>query len=288
MRRLAGDRRGERIEQHQQSAAAGIDHPRPGQHVQLLGCALQGRLGGIGACGQRRTQAGALTGPVLNRLGRGPQDRDHGALNRLPAHRVHHQGQCVPQRRAQQCRIDIGQSGVGSVGVGGGRRRRVGQPAQDLGQDHPGIAARAVQCSAGQRLRHRSDVAEILNRIPRGLRRTHREQQVCPGVGVGHREHVEVVDLLGMGEQVPHRSISPVQQGGRVQTPVRHRPPPIRCAAVRQPNEIGRRVDSARWPRGETKPSALPRPGGHFGVRSTATVSLTKATRVRSLATPTI
>ena len=64
-------------------------------------------------------------------------------------------------------------------------------------------------------------VAAAVERV--GLRpgRTHGEQHVCPGVGVGDREHVEPVDLVGVGDQVADGGVCPVPQGGGVEPPSR-------------------------------------------------------------------
>ena len=52
--RLAGERGGHRVQQHQQSATAGVDHPGFREHVELLGGLVQGETAASAAAAQRR------------------------------------------------------------------------------------------------------------------------------------------------------------------------------------------------------------------------------------------
>ena len=54
IRRLPSDRRAQRIQKHQQTAATGIDHARVAQHVKLLGSLLQRDHRGLTGDGDRR------------------------------------------------------------------------------------------------------------------------------------------------------------------------------------------------------------------------------------------
>ena len=83
-------------------------------------------------------------------------------------------------------------------------RELLGGPADQLGEDHARVAARAQQRGAG----HRGDdlvPADVVDRARlRGAgqaiellqHRAQREHHVVAGVAVGDREHIEVVDLL--------------------------------------------------------------------------------------------
>ena len=223
VRRVAGDGRAECIEQHQQSAPAGVHHAGLGQHRELIGCALQCDRGGLAGTGEHLGQTGALGGCLSDRLCGGLQYRHHGAVHHLTAHCRHHQHDCMAQCRGQQCGIDIGQIAVGQIGIGLGLRHHIGKPAQDLRQDHPGIATRAIGCAPRQRRRHLSDIAGGCRRFRLDQRRAHGEQHVGAGVGISHREDVEPVDLIGVAQQVTDGGVGPVVQGSRVQPPVRHR-----------------------------------------------------------------
>ena len=100
----------------------------------------------------------------------------------------------------------------------------VGEPTQNLGQDHPGVATRPAQRTLGQRGGHGGDVGGTPGRPPIGARarRTHREQHVRSGVGVGDGEHVEPIDLVGVRDQFVDRGVCPVAQGGRIEPTRRH------------------------------------------------------------------
>ena len=101
--------------------------------------------------------------------------------------------------------------GVGGAGEGRGDQHRVDQlagpagqllggAADDLAEDHAGVAAGAHQRRPGQRLdelgaadlvdRLAVEAVELLHHGP------HRHRHVVAGVAVGDREDVEVVDLL--------------------------------------------------------------------------------------------
>ena len=106
--------------------------------------------------------------------------------------------------------------GVGGGGEGGGDQHRVDQlagpagqllggAADDLAEDHAGVAAGAHQRRPGQRLDQLGaadlvdleavEAVELLHHRPHGHR------HVVAGVAVGDREDVEVVDLLAAGLQ---------------------------------------------------------------------------------------
>ena len=125
----------------------------------------------------------------------------------------------VPQRGAEKGAVDVGQH---PAPVGGRRGGDVGEAAQNLRQDDARVAPRALQRAAGQRGGDLDHVVDAGQRVGLRPRRTHGEQHVCAGVGVGDREHVEAVDLVGVGDEVADGGVGPVPQGGGVEPPSRH------------------------------------------------------------------
>ena len=103
----------------------------------------------------------------------------------------------------------------------GGLGGDVGQAAQDLRQDHPGVAARALQRAVGQGRGHVCHVTAPCGRVCLRPCRAHREQHVDSGVGVGDGEDVQPVDLVGVGDQVIDRGVGPIPQGWGIQPPTR-------------------------------------------------------------------
>ena len=79
-------------------------------------------------------------------------------------------------------------------------RELLGGAADDLAQDHAGIAACAHHRGAGDRLDDlgplRIPLGLLLEPLELGEDRAHRQRHVVAGVSVGDREHVQVVDLL--------------------------------------------------------------------------------------------
>ncbi len=205
--------RAHRVQQYQQAAAARVNHAGIGQHVELLGGLVQCDGGGIGGGEDHVGQVGTVGGDVLGGARSLLQHRDDGAGHGF-AHRRDGQSDGMAQRGAEDGAIDVGQRPAAVGGCGGGD---VGEPAQDLGQDDARIAACAVQratCQRGGDLRNVIGAGLRVGLLPR---RTHREQHVCPGVGVSDREHVESVDLVGVRNQVADRGMGPVPQGGGIQ-----------------------------------------------------------------------
>ncbi len=167
------------VEQDEQPARTGIHHPRSPQHSQLRRC-LTERLGGALGRGDR-DRCGTVLGAVRGSIGRGLQHGQHGAIDGC-AQRFPDQG-CGPLQRDTQ-------SACGQRT----RTGRLGQPPQHLGQDDARIPARADGGRArhrGERVRH----ACLRGRIHRG---THGDQQIGPGIGIGHRKNVQRIDLIAM------------------------------------------------------------------------------------------
>ena len=125
----------------------------------------------------------------------------------------------MPQCGSEQGAADVGEH---PAPVGGRRCGDVGEAAQNLGQDDAGVPPRALQCTASQR---GGDLDHVVRRCQSvGLRpcRTHGEQHVCSGVSVRDREHIEAVDLVGVGDEVADGGVRPVPQSGGVEPPIRH------------------------------------------------------------------
>jgi hypothetical protein len=99
--------------------------------------------------------------------------------------------------------------------LAGPARELLGGAADELGEDHPRVAARAEQSGASDRV---DDLlaADLVDRPP--LRRggepvelgddgAEGEDHVVAGVAVGDGEHVEVVDLLAAGLKLGQRGL---------------------------------------------------------------------------------
>ena len=137
---------------------------------------------------------------LVRHLARDRQDRALGGL----AHRGVGAVGGVRQRRADQRRVDQ---------LAGAADELLGGAADQLGEDHAGVAARAEQRGA----RHRLDDLLAPDLVDRALlvgalqavelveHGAQRERHVVARVAVGDREHVEVVDLLAARFQVGER-----------------------------------------------------------------------------------
>ena len=69
----------------------------------------------------------------------------------------------MTQRRGEDSAVDVGQL---AASLGGGLGGHVGQAAQNLRQDHPGVAPGAVQRAVGQGRGHLGHVAAGAERLP--------------------------------------------------------------------------------------------------------------------------
>ena len=131
----------------------------------------------------------------MGQLGRDPvrhlaHDRDHRPLGRIAHGRVGGVGG-ARQRGRDEHRVDQ---------LAGTARQLLGRAAHDLGQDHPAVAARAEQRRPRDGLDDlvAADVVDHLAVQPVELLHhgAQRLRHVVPGVAVGDREDVQVVDLL--------------------------------------------------------------------------------------------
>ena len=197
-------------EDDRQPVAAGVDDARIPQHRQQVGPALHGVLAGVErALEQLREQRVLLFGLALvgqarlrhvGELGRDAvghlaHHREDRALRR-GAHGAIGAVRCARHRGADQNRVDE---------LAGARDQLLGGAADELGEDHARVAARAEQRRAGDRvddlvaadLVERALVlGEPVELVEHGAQR---QRHVVAGVAVGDREDVEVVDLLTAG-----------------------------------------------------------------------------------------
>jgi len=145
-------------------------------------------------CAAASTTAVASAGTVLDpgscRIRRGAGHREDGALDgtrdRLVAEVGSTREQPVDGRAVE--RIPVGQSAQDLAGT-----------AQDLGEDHAGVAAGPHQCAGRHRpsgLVHARVACRVGPALVDGLAGgLHRQVEVGAGVAVRHGEHVEGVDL---------------------------------------------------------------------------------------------
>ena len=131
------------------------------------------RLGdGVVAARDDRREVGAVLGRVGHRADRG----QHRPLDRLL-----HRAIGGVARRAE---------GLGEIVALG---ERLGRAADDLREDHAGVAAGAHQRRARDLVREAGAVVGAVL-VERLVDRAHGQRQVRAGVAVGHRVDVEVVD----------------------------------------------------------------------------------------------
>ena len=200
-RRLSGrllnsrDDAGQRTEQHHQPAATRVDDPGAGQDGQLLRRMPQG-LGGTGERRGYHRRQRCRRGHTTCSVGRRPSDRQDRALDRS-----RHRGICVTRGHLQAAAQPIAVASVdircaASIGLG----NTVGQAAQDLRDDHAGIAPRAEDGPVGHRAQRAArGVCRV--RAEGVSRRTHGQRQIGPRVTVRNRIDVQIVDLVLMGSE---------------------------------------------------------------------------------------
>ena len=157
-------------------------------------------------------------------LGRRPEARVLGAVGDVRDDLVRH----LARDREDRALGGLAYRGIGAVGCLGERRadqRGVDQlpgaahellsgAADQLREDHPGVAARAEQRRAGDRLNDlltpnlidRALLVAALQAIELIEHRTQGQRHIVARVSVGYREDVEVVDLLAARFEMRERS----------------------------------------------------------------------------------
>ena len=118
------------------------------------------------------------------------EHRQHRPLGRLADRFVRRLGG-TRERRGDQHRVDQFPRSAGEL---------LGRSADDLAEDHTRVAAGAHQRSARQRI-HQLRAADLVDHlaveaIELVADRAQRQRHVVPGVAVGDREYVQIVDLL--------------------------------------------------------------------------------------------
>ncbi len=222
-RRVFAPQRGDDArEDDRQPVAAGVDDARVAQRREHLRAALDRVLPGVDGALQRDRDRTVL----LAVLGAGRQARVLGGVRHVACDAVRHlarDGQHRALRRLADGRVGA----VRGFREGGADQRRVDQlagprdellggAADQLGEDHAGVPARAEQGGARDRL-HDLLAADLVDRpapvaaveaVELFEDGAQRQRHVVPGVAVGDREDVEVVDLLAsrfqMGERAGH------------------------------------------------------------------------------------
>jgi hypothetical protein len=202
---LAAQPRDDPRQDHHQPVRAGVDHARIRQHLELLGGSLDRLLPCPGRHRKHLGQELVLLG--ITGLGGEPLSIHvgqvlRGRVRHLADHRQHRPLGGVTHR------LVCGVGGARERGrdqnrvhqLPGAARQLLGGAADDLAQDHTRVPARPHQGRPGHRvddlvpgaLVHRLSV-QAVQLAHHGA---HGQGHVVPGVAVGDREHVQIVDLL--------------------------------------------------------------------------------------------
>ncbi len=231
LRRLVAAKRGHEAGEHdRQAVAAGVDDARLAQHFQQVGAAFDRLLAGVHRSLQclrdRRVLRARARVRGDARVAHGVRDVGHDLVRHLAR-----DGQDRALGRLAHRRVGA----VGGFGQSGADQGRVhqlarprnellGRPADQLGEDHAGVAARAEQRGACHRL-HDLIAADLIDRArPRGGLQpveliehgAQRERHVVSRVPVGDGEDIEVVDLLPARFQVRQRPRDRGAEAGQV------------------------------------------------------------------------
>ena len=253
---VAAKRRHHAGEDDREPVAARVDHSGLAQRRQQLGAALDRVLTGLHRAlqglGDRpvlllavgsgsQAQVPRAVGDVGHYLvGHLPRDGEDRPLGRFADGRIRAVRR-VRERRADQRRVDQ---------LAGPRDQLLRRTANQLGEDHAGVAPGPQERGAGHRVHYllapdlvdRALLVGALQAIELVEHRPQRERHVVSGVPVGDGKHVEVVDLITTRFQMrerPRHSDAKAQEVG-----VGHPDTSITFAR----GELGRRDPSARGP----------------------------------------
>ena len=228
--RLGAAQRGDQPgEDDRHGVAAGVHHAGLAQDREQLRPLLHRLLAGVDRPLQDLGQRGVLGGVVD--VGRQPGLGHVGDLRGQAVRHLAHHG----EDRALGRVADRLVGPVGGASQGGADQDRVhelaragdqllGGAADELGEDDAAVAAGSQQ----RRARHRLDdllAADLVHRalaalarqaVELGQHRAHGEDHVVAGVAVGHREDVEVVDLLAARLEVGQGSLDGVAKADEV------------------------------------------------------------------------
>ncbi len=203
----AGDGLDQGVEDHHEAAAAGVHDPGAGERLELLGRAGERVARGVGRSRDEADEAGA--GPERRHgVGGGPRDREDRALLGLGDRGV---------RRVGGLAEGVDEHGLLVVGELVGTGERLGEPADELAEDDPGVAAGAEQGAVGEGA---DGVAQVEARA--GVREScggglEGQEQVGARVAVRHREHVERVDLGPVASEGLEAEVGPAPDPGGVE-----------------------------------------------------------------------
>ncbi len=225
-RRVSAQRADHARQHHGEAVGARVHDACLAQHRQLLGAALHRLLAGL----ERPLEHLGQQLVLLARVGVGAEPRRvhvREVLGHAVCHRPH-----GAEHRALGGLAHRLVGGVGGAGEGRGHQHRVHQlagpgdqlgrrAAHDLGQDHAAVAAGAEQRGAGHGVHDRVAADHVdrlaVHAVELVEHGAHRHRHVVPGIAVGYREDVEVVDLLTarlkLGIRSGHGAAEPDQAG---------------------------------------------------------------------------
>ncbi|MGB5104213.1 MAG: hypothetical protein WBO04_12985 [Steroidobacteraceae bacterium] len=168
---------------------AGVHDVGLAQHLELQRRALERGLRGVHAALQQRTKI----------------PRAFPAHGLDLAREIGEHGQDRAFARVRQAFARVGGPAVHPVGeIVGAQVAQVPEPVahaeEELRQDCARVAAGSVECGVGH-ARERLAGMPVRPALQRAEHRVHGEREVGPGVAVGHREHVDLVQVLLAGEQ---------------------------------------------------------------------------------------
>ena len=219
-----GDHAGE---DHGEAEAAGVDDAGLAQHRQQVGAAPHRLLARVERALEHLGDQQVLAADLLlaeprlvhvrqlegDAVGHLAHDREDRPLGRLADGVVRAVGG-ARHRGPDQDRVDE---------LAGARGELLGRAADQLGEDHAAVAAGAEQRRAGDALDDlvaidRVELALLGQAVELVEHGAQRERHVVPGVAVGDREDVQVVDLVAACLELRQRTLDdgPKPDKGRI------------------------------------------------------------------------